>query len=89
MAIKEGCQRLRKAGKYLTLTGILMLVIAIGPNFLGLLLSDSSIRIMIDVMRPVLPLLLSVGWLASVIGALLWLGGWILEGFAGPHSTEN
>lgn len=89
MALHEGSRRLRKAGKYATLTGVLMLVLAIGPNFLGLLLSDSSVRIMIEVYRPILPILLSVGYLASVGGALLWLGGWILEGFATPPSAKS
>lgn len=89
MALPEGSRRLRKAGKYATFTGVLMLVFAILPNFVGLLLSDSSMRFMIEIYRPVLPILLSVGWLASVGGALLWLGGWILEGFASPSSTES
>lgn len=89
MALHEGSRRLRKAGKYATLTGVLMLILAIGPNFVGLLLSDSAIRVMIEIYRPILPILLSVGWFASVVGALLWLGGWILEGFATPQSTES
>ena len=89
MALPEGSRRLRKAGKYATITGVLMLALAILPNFLAELLSDSSVRFMIEVMRPILPILLSVGWLASIVGALLWLLGWILEGFATPQPGES
>jgi hypothetical protein len=89
MALYEGCCRLRKAGRYLTFAGPLMLIVAVVPGFLAGLFPDSSIRFIIDGLHPALPLLFVAGWFVMAIGALLWTGSWILEGFASPGRQSD
>ncbi len=88
MAFREGSRRILKAGKCLILTSVVTLALYLLPILL-LGLRDSSARVIVDCLRPVVPVLASISRLAFVIGLLLWLVCWIIEGFASPPSPES
>jgi hypothetical protein len=86
MAIHEGCRRLHKAGKSLGLAGLTLLVLATIASYL---LTETFFRLSPTILHVLVSFFFYVGWIATIIGGLLWLIGWICEGFALPRSTES
>ncbi len=87
MNIVEGARRMQRAGRamvILALCAFALCVIAAGvyaflPSYLHLS----------EVIGILLPALFSVTWIcamALLLGAILWIASWILEGFA--HHTH-
>lgn len=82
MNIQEGASRMQRAGRAMviialsafTLCAVLAAVFAFLPSYLHVS----------EIFGIVLPLLIAVLWIcatASALGGILWIGGWILEGF--------
>jgi len=86
MALHEGCRRLRLAGKSLGLTGVALLVFA---TIAWYLLTATFFQYSPMIFHALVSLSFYMGWIATIIGGLLWLIGWICEGFAMPTSTES
>jgi hypothetical protein len=85
MALHEGCRRLRLAGKSLGLTGLTLL--AFGA-IVWILFASTDLQFGPAIFRVLASFSFYMGWIATIIGGLLWLCGWILEGFASAHPTE-
>jgi hypothetical protein len=82
MNVVEGAKRMQRAGRALVIIALsafaLCAIAAAVYAFLPAYLHVS------EVFRIVLPLLVTVIWFCSVaiaVGGILWIGGWILEGF--------
>ncbi|MFP5237924.1 MAG: hypothetical protein ACLGSD_18665 [Acidobacteriota bacterium] len=82
MNIHEGASRMQRAGRAMVIIAlsafVLCAVLAAVYAFLPSYLHVS------EIFGIVLPLLIAVLWIcatASALGAILWIGGWILEGF--------
>lgn len=86
MALHEGCRRLRLAGKSLGLTGIALLALATTAWYL---LTATYFQYSPAIFHILVPLSFYMGWIAAIIGGILWLIGWIWDGFALPTSTES
>lgn len=82
MNIQEGASRMQRAGRAMVIIALsafaVCAVIAAIYAFLPTYFHVS------EVFGIVIPLLIAVLWIcatASALGAILWIGGWILEGF--------
>lgn len=82
MNIMEGAKRMQRAGRAIVIVALsafaLCIIISAGYAFLP---SFFHVSVVFTV---VLPLLATVGWFCAVatfVGGILWVGGWILEGF--------
>ncbi|HWE84753.1 MAG TPA: hypothetical protein VG267_07400 [Terracidiphilus sp.] len=82
MNMKEGARRMQRAGRatvILSLSAFALCAIAAGVYaFL-----PSSLHVT-EVFGIVLPMLLTAIWICATttgLGTILWLGGWILDGF--------
>ena len=79
MAHEEGLRRIRLTAKVLMLTGCTLLLIS-AAVYVRLILLD---------IHSVAPLFLmsgALGLYSSVLGGIIFVGAWILEGFARPSA---
>ena len=88
MNVIEGAKRMQRAGRALLIIALSVFAFcAIAACVYAFLPSYLHIS---EVFRVVLPLLVTVIWFCSVgiaVGGILWIGGWILEGFV--HHNHN
>lgn len=86
MNILEGASRMQRAGRALVIIALsafaLCAILSVVYAFLPAYLHVS------EIFGIVLPMLIAVLWICAVaiaLGAILWVGGWILEGFFHHH----
>jgi hypothetical protein len=92
MAGVEGAVRMRSAGKFIILGGVVFTVL----GATGLFLSWFFLTHRPLIHDPFAPLTMSMcvmlltylGILPQIIGGCLWLSGWIAEGFLAPRQPE-
>lgn len=83
MALREGCHRLRSAGKLLFLPGVAALTLS--AVFAAFTAGLHQLPI-----QKVAFVLFVLGLLGTVWGAALWLLGWFIEAFAaGPKARSR
>jgi hypothetical protein len=82
MNIMEGAKRMQRAGRAIVIIALSLFVFcaiaAVVSSFLPMYLHVSAFFTIF------LPILISVVWFcaaAIAVGGILWVGGWILEGF--------
>ena len=82
MNIVEGAKRMQRAGRAMAIVALSAFVLcAIAAAVYAFLPSSMHVS---EVFGMVMPLMVSAVWLCSiaiVVGAILWIAGWILEGF--------
>jgi hypothetical protein len=82
MNVIEGAKRMQRAGRALVIIALSAFALCvIGALVYAFLPSYLHVS---EVFRIVLPLLVTVVWFCAVgiaVGGILWIGGWILEGF--------
>jgi hypothetical protein len=87
MNVIEGAKRMQRAGRALVIIALSAFALcAIGAGVYAFLPSSLHVS---EVITVVLPLLITAIWFCSVaiaVGGILWIGGWILEGFV--HHTQ-
>jgi hypothetical protein len=87
MNIDEGARRMQRAGRAMVI--LALSVFALCAIFAGIYAFLPSYLHVTEVFSIVLPMLLIVLWIcgtAIAVGIVLWVAGWILEGFAHhPH----
>jgi hypothetical protein len=88
MNVIEGAKRMQRAGRALLIIALSAFAFcAIAACVYAFLPAYLHIS---EVFRIVLPLLVTVIWFCAVgiaVGGILWIGGWILEGFV--HHNHN
>ena len=82
MNILEGASRMQRAGRALVIVALAAFALcAITAGIYTFLPSSLHVS---QVLGVVLPVLVGVVWVCAMglaLGAVLWVGGWILEGF--------
>jgi hypothetical protein len=82
MNIKEGARRMQRAGRAMVILALCAFALcAVAAGVYSFLPSYLHV---IEVFGVVLPLLLTVIWICAVaigVGTVLWVAGWILDGF--------
>lgn len=82
MNILEGASRMQRSGRALVIVALAAFALcAIAAGIYTFLPSSLHVTQMVNV---VLPLLVGMVWICAMalaLGAVLWIGGWILEGF--------
>jgi len=82
MNILEGASRMQRAGRALVIFALATFTLCVvGAGIYALLPSYLHVAEIIGVL---IPLVFGAVWfcaLAIVLGVLLWIGGWVLEGF--------
>lgn len=73
MNITEGARKMQTAGRWIFLADIAFAVCMVAAQYFLTRYSEAALRPM-----TIVPLLFPV----MLLGALLWLAGWIVEGFA-------
>jgi hypothetical protein len=86
MANIEGAVRMRKAGKLTILAGLACFVLAV--LLLGIVRLFAPLHSPMMVF-PGIALLCYPGFWLELIGAILWLSGWIVEGFLSPRGPQS
>lgn len=86
MAIVEGCRRLRFAGRSIGLTGFSMLAVGFLTTGVICQIQYKPAAMLVQALDS---LVFYMGGIAFVFGGLIWLGGWILEGFASPDRQSD
>lgn len=86
MNVQEGASRMQRAGRAMVILALsafaLCAVLSAVYAFLPAYVHVS------EILGIVLPLLIAVLWICATaigLGAILWIGGWILEGFFHHH----
>lgn len=85
MNLIEGSKRMHHAGRILV--PIALGLIAVFIAFM-IFVYQSNYFVIRDILRLFLPLFIWLCGIALTSGALLWIAGWILEGFI-QHPSEN
>jgi hypothetical protein len=87
MNVVEGAKRMQRAGRALLIIALSAFAFcAVAAAVYAFLPSYLHVS---EVFTVVLPLLITAVWFCSVaiaVGGILWIGGWILEGFV--HHTQ-
>ncbi|HKF46430.1 MAG TPA: hypothetical protein VKB38_03675 [Terracidiphilus sp.] len=82
MNIREGANRMQRAGRAMVIIALSAFALcAIGAGIYAFLPSYLHVT---EVFGIVLPILLSVIWVCAMavgLGMVLWVAGWILDGF--------
>lgn len=82
MNIREGANRMQRAGRAMVVIALSAFALcAIGAAIYAFLPSYLHVN---DILAIVLPILLSVIWVCAMavgLGTVLWVAGWILDGF--------
>lgn len=82
MNILEGASRMQRAGRAMVIIALSAFALcAIGAGVYAFLPSYFHVT---EVFSIVLPMLLTVVWVCAVVialGTVLWVAGWILDGF--------
>jgi hypothetical protein len=82
MNIAEGSRRMQRGGRAMVIAALSAFALcAIGAGVYAFLSSYLHVS---EVFGIVLPVLLMVIWIcgaAALLGAVLWVAGWVLEGF--------
>ena len=84
MASAEGAMRIKRVGKTLLLGGLSSVLLG---TFTALLQGAFAARLALQGI--VFLLLAYFGILPFVVGACLWISGWIVEGFLRPPSPDQ
>jgi hypothetical protein len=74
MNVSEGVRRMQSAGRWMIMVPLTALLVSIAVGLAAALLHAGSSPLSIFMMLPLLAPL-------AVLGGVLWLAGWILEGF--------
>lgn len=86
MNIAEGAARMQRAGRAMVILALCAFALcAIAAGIYAFLPSYLHVT---EVFSIVLPLLLTVIWICAMaiaLGTVLWVAGWILEGFHHTH----
>ena len=86
MANIEGAIRMRTAGKFAVLAGLACLLVAILLLGMVRLFAPSHSLMMV---LPGIAMLCYPGFWLEFVGAILWVSGWIVEGFLAPRGPEG
>ena len=82
MNIIEGASRMQRAGRALVILALSAFTLcALGAGICALLPSLLHVR---EILGVLIPLVFGAVWLCTIallLGAVLWIAGWILEGF--------
>jgi len=82
MNIMEGAKRMQRAGRAIVIIALSVFALcAISAGVYAFLPAYLHVS---EVFTIVLPILVTVVWFCAVtiaVGGILWVGGWILEGF--------
>ncbi len=82
MNIMEGAKRMQRAGRAIVILGLSVFVLcALASAVIAFLPMYLHVSAFFTIF---LPILISVVWFCAVaiaVGGILWVGGWILEGF--------
>ena len=87
MNLFEGARRMQVVGKTITFVGIgLMLLGLLAALVLATL---GTARLPVGIEPAAGMLIMVVGFWPLLFGGLLWIAGWILEGFVKPKETHE
>ena len=84
MANIEGAKRIRKAGKFTVIAGMFCLLFPI--LLFGVLRLAGQFAALTMVVHAAS--IFSVGFWLEAVGAILWVTGWVVEGFMTPPASE-
>lgn len=82
MNVMEGAKRMQRSGRAIVIIALSAFALCVVAAAVYAFL-PSSLHVS-EVFTIVLPILVSVVWFCAVgtaVGGILWVGGWILEGF--------
>ena len=83
MNVTEGAIRMQRAGRAMAIIGLVAFVLsAITSGIYAFLPASLHIADIFGVLLPAVFTILWMSAMAVAVGAVLWIGGWILEGFA-------
>lgn len=87
MNVSEGAVRMQRAGRSMVLIGLCAFVIcACLSAFIAFLPASLHVAAVFGFISPILFSVLWIAAMAMAAGAVLWIAGWILEGFAKNNS---
>lgn len=82
MNILEGASRMQRSGRALVIIALSVFTLcAVAAALYAFLPSSLHVT---EVVSVIIPALVAVVWICAMalaLGAILWIGGWILEGF--------
>jgi len=86
MNVREGALRMQRVGRgilfFATATLVLTIVIGIVMHF------AANMGASVFLLGTAIPLVMYLSFFPALCGGLLWIAGWIVEGFAMPKSDS-